>query len=108
MFSNVFNLLGRPWFLYLCSFVLMTGLACPKYRLMGGSSVGFFGYWTDSALSAIAFPGVIHPALGVLVWIIALVALRRSRTTGNRVAPFFMLILLWVLYFLGRELMNRG
>ena len=104
-------ILCHPWLAHVVSFIGMTGLACPQYRMRAGFSVGLVQYVRDSVFSAVRLPGfglwvfVPLPFLDLVfaatVWALALWPLQHCDTRRGILLSYVVLVPLWGLYALG-------
>lgn len=101
----------RPWVIHVFSFILMVGVACPRYRVMGGTSIGLWQYGLDSLILAFQLPATLlymlcqdHlPVLvaSLMVWAMALWPLLFVKQRWGYILSYITLIPLWLSYSLG-------
>ena len=103
--------LQRPWIAHAVSFVVMVGIACPRYRRPGGTTIGLWEYGVDSLLLALQLPAFLpHMFVGRLVpglvtigvvWALALAPLPFSRRPRALKLSYVTLGFLWLSYSFG-------
>ena len=93
------------------SFILMVGLACPRYRAPAGTSIGLARYGVDSLILAVQLPATfLHlsfqgrvPGIVAIsvVWALALWPVLFAGRRWGLILSYLTLIPLWLSYWFG-------
>jgi hypothetical protein len=104
-------IMRRPWVAHVASFVVMVGVACPRYRVPSGTSIGLVKYGMDSIILAFQLPAAffhllfherVPPLVTIsVVWALALWPLLFSIRRWGLVLSYLTLIPLWLSYLFG-------